>query len=479
MNEESLKKELSKLRSEKIAFKTQNELLESFVTLVRSPSEAGLLRKILQKTVDISQELTGAERGSLLLLDKKGAVTDFFLTRKSGSAQDASKIIGTVLNKGLAGWVLKQRKVGLIEDTRSDDRWIDLPNQPYKARSVLGIPILKSRDLFGILTLMHSEPGIFNQETVNIIVIAVSQLAVFLENAQLYAKLDSAYKSLEEAKEQIETYSKALDNELEKGRKIQQNFLPVAIPQIPNWHITARFHPAKQVSGDFYDIFRLPYNHMGLVIADVCDKGVGAALFMGLFRSLIRIFTEQTMLAAELHPPKLSDHDHRGPEARVRTSKRALNAVALTNAYIEEHHSDEGIFATMFFAILDTDTGSIQYINAGHEPLFLLRSSRDFEMISTTGPAVGIMPDGRFHIKEIQLGKGHTLFGYTDGVTDASSITGERYGRERLLSSIRRACSTPATILRHVETDIYRHMGPTELADDIAMLAVHRLTDNS
>ena len=82
MNEESLKKELSKLRSEKIAFKTQNELLESFVTLVRSPSEAGLLRKILQKTVDISQELTGAERGSLLLLDKKGAVTDFFLTRK-------------------------------------------------------------------------------------------------------------------------------------------------------------------------------------------------------------------------------------------------------------------------------------------------------------------------------------------------------------------------------------------------------------
>jgi sigma-B regulation protein RsbU (phosphoserine phosphatase) len=475
MNEESLKKELSQLRKEKLAFQTQSELLESFVTLVRFPSEAGLLRKILQKTVDISEDLTGAERGSLLLLNKNGAVTDFFLTRKSGSAQDASKIIGTVLNKGLAGWVLKQRKVGLIKDTFIDNRWIDLPNQPYKARSVLGIPILKGRDLFGILTLMHSRPAIFNEETANVIVIAVSQLAVFLENAQLYAKLDSAYKSLAEAKEQIETYSKALDNELEKGRKIQQNFLPVAIPQIPNWHISARFHPAKQVSGDFYDIFLLPQNHIGLVIADVCDKGVGAALFMGLFRSLIRIFAEQAMLAAESPPPKGVDPGSRNPKACTRLSTKALNAIALTNAYIEEHHSDEGIFATMFFAILDTDSGSMQYINAGHEPLFLLKPSGDLEIISTTGPAVGIMPDSRFCIKEIELRKGHILFGYTDGVTDASSSTGERYGRERLLSSLRCARSSPTNILQQVETDIYRHMGVSELADDIAMLAVHRL----
>ena len=103
MNDNVLKKELLQLRREKLAFQTQNQLLESFVTLVRSPPRAGLLRKILQKTVDISQELTGAERGSLLLIDKKGAVTDFFLTRKSDSTQDTSKIIGTVMNKRLAG----------------------------------------------------------------------------------------------------------------------------------------------------------------------------------------------------------------------------------------------------------------------------------------------------------------------------------------------------------------------------------------
>jgi sigma-B regulation protein RsbU (phosphoserine phosphatase) len=477
MNDNVLKKELLQLRREKLAFQTQNQLLESFVTLVRSPPRAGLLRKILQKTVDISEELTGAERGSLLLIDKKGAVTDFFLTRKSDSTQNTSKIIGTVMNKGLAGWVLKHQEVGLIEDTLTDERWIDLPDQPYKARSVLGIPILKSGDLFGILTLMHSQPAIFDQETVNIIVIAVSQLAVFLENAQLYAKLNRTYKSLAEAKEQIETYSKALDNELEKGRKIQQNFLPVTIPRIPNWHIAARFHPAKQVSGDFYDIFMLTQSHLGLVIADVCDKGVGAALFMGLFRSLIRIFAGRAIPASDSLRSEFLDTGDQGPSMHLHPEKIAINAVANTNAYIEKHHSEEGIFATMFFAILEIDSGSMHYINAGHEPLFLIRSSGDIEMINTTGPAVGIMPESRFRVRKIKFRQGDTLFGYTDGVTDAASQTGERFGRERLLDSVYRSRGVPTTILQHIETDIYRYMGPPELTDDIAMIAVHRLPD--
>jgi sigma-B regulation protein RsbU (phosphoserine phosphatase) len=156
-----------------------------------------------------------------------------------------------------------------------------------------------------------------------------------------------------------------------------------------------------------------------------------------------------------------------------------LKAVANTNAYIEKHHSDEGIFATMFFAILDIGSGTMHYINAGHEPLFLVRSSDDIEMITTTGPAVGIMSNSRFHIRKIEFRKDDTLFGYTDGVTDASSQNGERFGRERLLSSVRRARSSPKNILQNIEDDIYRHMGPSDLADDIAMITVHRLAENS
>ena len=477
MTANSLKEELAELRRERMAFHAQSRLLESFVDLVRSPPEADLLRNILQQTVDISAELTGAERGSLLLLNNQGAVTDYFLTRKSGSVTDASRIIGTVLDKGLAGWVLNNRKVGLIQDTLSDHRWIDLPDQPYKARSVLGIPILKGRDLFGILTLMHSEPGIFNRETVRVIVMAAGQLAVFLENALLYTKLESAYKSLAEANAQIESYSRALDDELEKGRKIQQNFLPVAIPQIPGWLITSRFHPAKQVSGDFYDIFELPHRRIGLVIADVCDKGVGAALFMGLFRSLIRIFTEQCLLNKGMPSSDVFKPSGGASDTDSHSSVQALRAVALTNTYIEKHHSQEGIFATLFFAVLDTASGAVHYINAGHEPLFFFKSPDESEWLLPTGPAVGILPNARFNIKKIDLAESQTLFGYTDGVTDALSCNGDRYGRQRLFSTLRRACPSPKTLLRHIEDDLSRHMGAAKPADDIAMIAVHRLAE--
>ncbi len=475
MNDERIKSEVEKLRRENLALKTQGQLLESFVTLARSPSEASLLRKMLQKTVDISQDLTGAERGSLLLLDPKGTVTDFFLTRKSDSTKDASKIIGTVLDKGLAGWVLQYRQVGLIEDTRLDARWIELPDQPYKARSVLGIPILKAEDLFGILTLMHSAPGRFDEETAKMIEIAASQLAVFLENAQLYAKLDNAYKSLAIAKNQIESYSKALDLELEKGRKIQHNFLPDKIPQIPGWHITTRFHPAKQVSGDFYDIFMLSRNHVGFVIADVCDKGVGAALFMGLFRSLIRVFSEKEILRNEPIHNQPSDSRHQQFEKNGHSATKALSAVSLTNAYIEEHHSEEGMFATMFFGILNPDSGKMLFINAGHEPLLLIKPSGDIESIGPTGPAVGVMPDIRFQIGAIELGQGDTLLGFTDGVTDASSSSGEQFGRKRILKSIHQAKMSPIDLLQYLEKDIHLHVGQADIADDIAMIAIHRL----
>jgi sigma-B regulation protein RsbU (phosphoserine phosphatase) len=476
MKKETPAQELLRLRRENLAFRTHSKLLETFVTLVRSHSHFGLLRKVLQKTVDIAGELTGAERGSLLLLNEKGIVTDFFLTRKSGSKKDASRIIGTVMDKGLAGWVLTHRQVGLIVDTLADERWINLPDQPYQARSVIGVPIRKGEAVFGILTLMHSDSGMFDQETVNIIVVVASQLAVFLENAQLYAELDSAYTSLSEANEQIESYSNALNEELMRGRKIQQNFLPVQIPQFSDWQFSTRFHPAKQMSGDFYDIFSLPQRHICLVIADICDKGVGAALFMGLFRSLIRICVTQAIQDLATLSSEIPDEKCDMRSFDMLPLKEAMKAVDFTNRYIETHHGREGIFATMFFGILNTETGSMHYINAGHEPLFLLNPSGDFEMIPPTGPAVGIMPNSRFRVETITLLPGQTLFGYTDGVTDASSAKGERYGRERLAASLCKAAAIQDDLLQHVENDIYGHMAGSELADDIAMIAVHRLT---
>jgi len=111
-----------------------------------------------------------------------------------------------------------------------------------------------------------------------------------------------AETALQESLTQVRTYSQALNDELEKGRGIQKSFLPAELPQKPGWEMAAYFRPARQVSGDFYDGFELPRGGVGLVIGDVCDKGVGAALFMALFRSLIRIFSRQTSLEGLSRP---------------------------------------------------------------------------------------------------------------------------------------------------------------------------------
>jgi phosphoserine phosphatase RsbU/P len=232
---DELKKELNRLKSEKAALQVQSRLLENFVAFARSSATERLLIKLLRKTLEVSAELSGAEKGSLFLLDDHGAVTDSILTRKDTTPEQRSSILGTILDKGLAGWVRHHRKVGLIADTTADDRWLDLPNQPYEVGSALAVPVLRGDNLLGILTLLHAQPGYFSEKTAELMQLTAGQIGSALENARLYSKLQESYRSLEQAKQEIEAYSRALDAELEKGKKIQRDFLPNQIPLSPGW----------------------------------------------------------------------------------------------------------------------------------------------------------------------------------------------------------------------------------------------------
>src|SRR5262249_22798559 len=160
--------------------------------------------------------------------------------------------------------------------------------------------------------------------------------------------------------------------ELEIGRQIQRDFLPDSLPQPPGWEIAAAFHPARQVGGDFYDAFSLEDGRVALAVADVCDKGVGAALFMALFRSLVRAHAE---LPGSGTPA--------GPASR--------SIVALTNDYIARTHGRSNMFATMLFAILDPRTGDLAWVNGGHEPPIVRRRGGAVERLMPTGPAVGAL----------------------------------------------------------------------------------------
>jgi serine phosphatase RsbU (regulator of sigma subunit) len=253
-------------------------------------------------------------------------------------------------------------------------------------------------------------------------------------------------------------YLKSLERELEIGREIQNGFLPRALPREEGWEIAAYFKSARQVAGDFYDAFPLgAQRQICLVIADVCDKGVGAALFMTLFRSLLRF----TIGAAEL----FGEHS---PASKLK------HAVTLTNDYISYTHGDTSMFATIFMGVLDPANGMLTYINAGHESPLLVNSHGIRQSLKKTGPAVGLLSDVSFTVREVQLQPGELFFAFTDGASDALNSAGTAFVREHLYSLLDNQVSAE-TLLGSISERIHEHIGEAEQFDDITLLAARRL----
>lgn len=259
-------------------------------------------------------------------------------------------------------------------------------------------------------------------------------------------------------RDQEQSYLHAVKRELELGRRIQADFLPSQLPQPDGWDIAAIFHPAREVAGDFYDVFLLPEGYIGLVIADVCDKGVGAALFMSLMRSLIRAFSEQLEAGAT----------------------EALEAVIMTNNYIARHHHNSQsrhMFATLFFGVLDPATGMLSYINGGHDPPLMLGSARIKCQLEPTGPAVGFMADSTFKTARVQIEPGDMLFFYTDGITEARNLEGKFFSEERLIDLLSQPYASVADLMGNIQQNVSDYIGNSTPSDDITMLVVHRFGD--
>ncbi len=198
---EALRQEVAELRTTKAAFDAQNELIKTFVIMLQTATGKLMLRSMLQQTMDVTRKLTNAEESSLFLLDADGVVTESLLARGATLRAQKQRLLGQVLDKGLAGWVIRHRQVGLISDTRNDERWLTLPNQPYSVRSALCVPIQKGKELLGVLTLMHSQPGHFNPETVEIMQMTATQMALILENARLYTERQQVEKEVPQTEE--------------------------------------------------------------------------------------------------------------------------------------------------------------------------------------------------------------------------------------------------------------------------------------
>jgi serine phosphatase RsbU (regulator of sigma subunit) len=253
-------------------------------------------------------------------------------------------------------------------------------------------------------------------------------------------------------------YLETLERELEIGREIQAGFLPSEIPQPEGWEISAFFKPAREVAGDFYDVFEVEGGRLGLLLGDVTDKGVGAALYMALFRSLLRAAMGTTAYTL--------DTDTRADPAR-----RLKGAITLVNEYICQVHAS-AMFATLFFGLLDTQSGELIYVNGGHDYPYLLRKGASPVKLVPTGPTVGVIEGADYSPKSIQIEPGDTLILYSDGVTDALNESEESFGRERWLAALEQAALGEVKLIETLTKKVLVFMGEAEPYDDISLLIV-------
>jgi sigma-B regulation protein RsbU (phosphoserine phosphatase) len=275
------------------------------------------------------------------------------------------------------------------------------------------------------------------------------------------AELLQAYNDLKSAQSERIRLSR-IDEELAVARRIQELFLPRTLPQPRGWQVAAFSRGAQAIGGDFFDCIELPGGQLGIVVADVCGKGVPAALFVALTRSLLR--------ASSLAPWAFQ----RGADM---TAEDVLaGALWFTNDYIATEHGESNMFITLFYGVLEPETGELSYINAGHNPpLVFPAGNGDARELESSALPVGIVSGQVYEIAHTTLAPGEQLISFSDGITEAMSVQGEPYGDQRLLDALHIHSGLPAPALAETITRLVdEHAAGAPQADDMTLLIIQR-----
>ena len=333
--------------------------------------------------------------------------------------------------------------VRTLDADAAPETWFHLP--PHADEELVSVygsespllmvaPLSIKNDLFGVLVVEEAPGGLrFRSRRVEIISGIAQQAALAIQNDRLQKEMV--------ARERLET-------EVQLARQIQQTFIPEVLPSHPNWQLSARWRTARQVGGDFYDVLPLPDDRIGLFIADVADKGMPAALFMALTRTLVRAAAAETSSPAE--------------------ALRRVNELLLPD-------TKQGMFVTAVYAVLDWNTGELTYANAGHNPPLWVRRDA-IEKLTRTGIALGASDDPHMQERTIHLAEGESLLFYTDGLTEAFNLEDDMFGEERLLRAVGWQESASADdMIQAVESALDDFAGNAPPSDDLTMLAVRRI----
>ena len=326
------------------------------------------------------------------------------------------------------------------DEARGLPGWLSLnPNQEanlgHPNPFLFAVPIAVKDDLYGVMLIEEAPGGLrFRARRLEIITGIAQQAALAIQNDLLQKEMV--------VRERLET-------EVQLARQIQQTFIPESLPQFPEWELDARWKTARQVGGDFYDVFDLPDRRLGLFIADVADKGVPAALFMALTRTLVRAAVTELESPAE--------------------AMRRVNDLLIPD-------TKQGMFVTAIYAVLDMEKNELTYVNAGHNPPLWIKRDGEVERLRRTGIALGAAEEVAFNQRAILLEKADSILLYTDGLTESFNNSGEFYGEERLMEAIlSNQCSSASELMDMVEKSLLNFVQDVPPADDLTMLVLRRV----
>lgn len=367
--------------------RTRARQMELVSEVARSTAAVFDLQSLLPRLIQSIQSAFGYSFVGIFLVDELGQIVC--------SAASRPDVVGRRrrMGEGLIGACIAEGREIITDETSCDGRFMFAPEMPV-ARSEAVLPLKIGERVIGALDLQSDRPCAFSRDEAHYLEVLSQQVAVAVEDARLYEQ------SVERQQ---------LEQELSFAREIQTSFLPKRRPQVEGWGVAGKWRAARQVGGDFYDFIALPDARWGIVIADVADKGVPAALFMALSRTLMR--------------------------AAAFSGRAPGEALARTNELIQADSASD-LFVTMIYAIWNPRAGSVVFANAGHNPPLLCRADGEVNVLRSRGIALGVVdrlsPEPVF----LELQAGDVLLLYTDGMTDAINASGEEFGMSRLQAAL-------------------------------------------
>ena len=257
--------------------------------------------------------------------------------------------------------------------------------------------------------------------------------------------------SMRRLQKQLQDANKKFEQELALAGSLQASFFPSEPPQFPGWQVAVMLKPARETSGDFYDVYKLPNGQLAILVADVVDKGAAAALYMALSWTLIRTYSRE-------YPDQ--------PEIVLGSANSQIIS-----------DTDASRFVSVFYGVLDPASGRFVYCNAGHNPpiRFSLKDSENYKKLSKTGLILGILENETWKQGTVDIYPGDVLVHYTDGVTEAQNMDGDLYGTKRLIQCVQINLGRSAQeIQSSILEDIDEFMGPAPQFDDIALIILVR-----